>query len=75
MKLLLKDYIGILEKILGLAIALAGAHASAESCELQLEAAALLLTFLPFVKDTISWSFKGRHHCHQKYVGIWESLL
>ena len=64
MKLLLQDSLSILERILGVAIALTGARASAESCELQKDAAALLLTFLPLLKDMISWSVKGWHHCH-----------
>ena len=65
MKILLQDKLSILEDISGLAIALAGAQASAEACELQKEAVALLLTFLPFLKDMISWSIKGWHYCHQ----------
>ena len=74
MKLLLQDYLSVLEKIFGLAITLAGACASAESFELQKEAAALLLTFLPFLKDMISWLVKGWHHCNQCCVGIWKRL-
>ena len=67
MKVLLQDSLSILERICSLAIAIAGARASAESCELQREAAALLLTFLPFIKDMISWSIKGWHQCHQRW--------
>ena len=65
MRLLLQDNLSILERIFGLATALTGARASAEPCELQKDAAALLLTFLPLLKDMISWSVKGEHHCHQ----------
>lgn len=64
MRLLLQDNLSILERIFALATALTGARASAESCELQKDAAALLLTFLPLLKDMIAWSVKGEHHCH-----------